>query len=149
MKWIGWILSVMLLIAYVGLHQIGVTDAANEQKVIDAQIALREEEVERIFATASEGLPELDKRLEQEKAETAALETQQRELSERKAELERRITELENSTERLRNTKDGAQEQRRENMGQITELQEKIDLLEKQNAALADALETVSEKVGL
>ncbi len=149
MRWIGWILFVLTLLAAVGAHQVKTESNVNEKKRVDAEIARKTEEVERLLATASAGIPELESRHNQEQGETKTVQAQLTAIQEKETKLTRRVTELENSINSLRSAKDNVQTQRRENMGEIKELQQKVDLADKQNSALKKALETVSPKVGL
>lgn len=149
MRWIGWMLSALMLVVFAAIYQTKTGEVAETKASVNNQIQTKTQEIDQILSAAEESLAPLEKRKEEEGAKTAELQKTHDELSSKRAVLESSISQLNAAIETLTTAKEDAKRNRQDNRAEIVELQKKITVLEKQVRALGKALESVSEKVGL
>ncbi|OGV63175.1 MAG: hypothetical protein A3K19_01065 [Lentisphaerae bacterium RIFOXYB12_FULL_65_16] len=145
LKWLGWVLGLVLTIVASTQWQKGRERAFAARQVILKETKQIEEELGRVVVESREALPGLERRYNTEVAETKKLEARQKELEQQKQAHEQTMTVLSTGTGDLQKQVEATAEQQ-ETMGKdLQEIQKMLALVEPQIRQLREAIRTVSK----
>ena len=126
MKWIGWVVTVIVAIVLVASRQHGARSLRAAEVGIDEAMDELQTKADAKVAVYEAGLVERRKSLTKLRAETAELQTHKDKLAAHKQELTGKIKTLTEESERLRASRDSMQGSSTEDREARQELQERI-----------------------
>jgi len=148
MKWIGWILTIFLIITTTMIQRQGAHDLAQAHAEVEAHIASEIDKVNTILDRRSGDVPELQQRLQSEKQRVAELIEQESQLQEQAEKLRLEIATVETSIDSMHSTREQLKDNQQQRMGNIGELQKQIQSIEKDIAVIKSYLPSVASSRG-